>query len=358
MSKFLAALLIAIPAVSFAQAEKEEHWSVTGSAELLRTMPTEGWDPLSLRQFDGRTDGPRLINARLVIRYSDVKGRFMAYLEPWIGDATDVLTDYEPSGSRVVRNLGQAYVRFGDDSQNIEAGKFNSWIGYESPLAADNDHFSRGVLYTLAQPAYHAGVRASKQFSPNFGGTVYVVTGWSQVEGDGAFGAQGRWQADAKTAVTVGLYSGSEGDEQPNDLGSYGGIGFGVPGHARVNLVDVIVTHDVDPTLRFGLNADLAHADGSVEGSWSGIALYARKNIGDKDTVAARFGWVRDSDGLRTGMDSTVNEFILTWTHRLNEQFSVLLEGRHDWASEDLFLVAGSQKSRQTTLSAGVIFRF
>jgi len=337
---------------------QEERFSVTGSAELLRTMPIEGWDPVSLRQFDGRTDGLRLVNARLVFRYSDTKGKFMAHLEPWIGDARDVLADYEPSENDIARSFGQAYLRFGDDSANIEVGKFNSWIGYESPLAAENDHFSRGALYTLAQPAYHAGLRASKQFTPGFGASLFLVTGWSQVEGDGAFGGQARWQLDPKTAATVGLYSGQEGSDRRNYVGSYGGIGFASSGSTRVNLVDVIVTHDVDPSLRLALNADIASASGSLDGGWSGLALYAKKSLGLQNALTLRFGWVKDSDGLRTGSPAEIRELTMTWSHQLNSGLSLMLEARHDWATMNLFSVDGDLRNSQTTIGAGLVFRF
>lgn len=337
---------------------QDERFSVTGSAELLQTIPIEGRDPLSLRQFDGRTDGLRLVNARLVLRYSDTRGKFMAHLEPWIGDARDVLADYEPSESHIARSFGQAYLRFGDDSGNIEVGKFHSWIGYESPLAADNDHFSRGALYTLAQPAYHAGLRASKQFTPRFGASLFLVAGWSQAEGNGAFGGQARWQLDPKTAATVGLYSGQEGSDNRNDVGSYGGIGFASSGSTRVNLVDVIVTHDVDPSLRLAFNADVASTSGNLDGGWSGLALYARKSLGLKDALAVRFGWVNDADGLRTGSPAEIREMTMTWTHRFTSDLSLMLEARHDWASKDLFSVDGDLRKSQTTLGAGLVFRF
>jgi hypothetical protein len=55
----------------------------------------------------------------------------------------------------------------------------------EGIVAADCDHYSRPFLYTLAQPIYHLGGRASSTVGP-VAVSLYLVNGWNETEDSNA----------------------------------------------------------------------------------------------------------------------------------------------------------------------------
>jgi hypothetical protein len=314
------------------------------------------------RQFDTRNKQVRLSAVQANIVYTAPDGKFGATISPWFGDNADILFLGERSDSKIAKHLAQAYVTFTGKNVTIDAGKFYSWIGYESPESMQDDLYSRGFLYTLAQPVYHLGARLSTQINPQWGASLYGTSGWNQVQRSGGgitAGAQLRYSPTSQTSATLGFITGREGDDQPNHAGGFGGIGFGSPGTAQTDLADFILTHQATPKLKLALNADYTSAHGGGNsGTWSGVAAFARYQQDAHWGFGARLESVRDDGGLRIGQPATLGSLALGVDYAVDTHVLLRGELRHDWASASLFNSLGGPRRNQTTftLSAGVKF--
>lgn len=366
MNLYLHAISAIIAGIhSYGQDEKPSNYKITGFAEgyLGTASPNAGTGATRVgRQFDPRSRQARLSVAQVNVQYASPDGKFGFTASPWFGDNADILFLGERTDSKLAKHLAQAYVTFSGSNLTVDAGKFYSWIGYESPESIADDNYSRGFLYTLAQPVYHLGVRASTQVNPQWGASLFGTAGWNQVQRSGggiSFGAQIRFTPESKTSASLGLISGKEGDEAPNHAGSFGGIGFGSMGTAQTDLVDLVVTHQATPKLKFALNADYASAHGNGKsGTWSGLAAYAAYRHDDAWAFALRAESVRDHGGLRLGQPATVNSFTLGADYSFNTHFLLRGEFRHDWCNVSIFNSTSGLRNRQTTLNLSLAVRF
>lgn len=316
------------------------------------------------RQFDLRNEQFRLCAAQLNFLYTDPAGRFSATISPWIGDNARLLYLAEPGSSHFAKHLAQAYLTWNLNKlgASVDIGKFYSWIGYESPESWKNDLYSRGLLYTLAQPVYHTGARLTLPLNSQCGVSAFFTQGWNQSDSTGSgltLGAQLRYTPNRKTYISIGVISGKEGDTDQNRAGGFGGIGFPTAGRAQTDLADVILTYQANPRLKLALNADFAKASGGGKvGNWSGYALSAKYQATSKLSYGARIESVSDEDGLRLVQSANVNALTLGADYALNSLFMARLEYRIDWSNAALFnSSAGSSRSQGTfNLSLGVRF--
>lgn len=345
--------------------QTSDNIKVTGFAEgyLGWSSPNAGTGATRVgRQFDTRNRQGRLAAAQVNIQYTDPSGKFGATLSPWFGDNADILFLGERTDSKVAKHLAQAYITFMGNNVTVDAGKFYSWIGNESPESLSDDVYSRGFLYTLAQPVYHLGARLSTQINPQWGASLYGTAGWNQVQRPGGgitFGAQIRFAPDAKTSASLGFISGKEGDDKPNHVGGFGGIGFGSAGTAQTDLVDFIVSHQATPKLKLALNADYASAHGNGKsGTWSGVAGFARFQHDAHWAFGARIESVRDHGGLRLGQPASLGSFTLGADYAVDAQWVVRGEIRHDWSNVSLFNSTSGARRNQTTFNVSVGFKF
>lgn len=349
------------------RSEESKAWKVTGFIDAYHgwSGPRQGRGLTRAgRQFDPRNEEGRLAAAQLNITYTDPSGRFGATLSPWAGDSANLLFLTEPSDSKLAKHLAQAYLTFTDPKNglSVDLGKFYSWIGFEGAESMGDDLYSRGLLYTLAQPVYHLGARVNKQIDAKWGASAYLTNGWNQVERDGGGltgGFQIRYAPDAKTSAALGVISGPEGGYTANRVGSFGGIGYSSTGTSQTDLVDFIVSHQATDKLKLALNGDYASARGNGKsGNWSGFALIARYQHDSKLGFGARLELVRDDGGLRIGTNGTVNAFALGVDYWAHAQVLLRAEYRQDWSSVALFgSTTGPRKNQGTfTLAIGVKF--
>ncbi len=342
-------------------------WKITGFVDgywgVQSPNPGKGLTRVG-RQFDVRNEQFRLSSAQLNFLYTDPAGRFTATISPWIGDNARLLYVAEPSNSHFAKHLAQAYVTWNlsTSGATVDIGKFYSWIGYESPESWQNDLYSRGLLYTLAQPVYHTGARLTLPLNSQWGVSAFVTQGWNQSDSTGAgltLGAQLRYTPNSKTYISFGVVSGNEGDTDPNRAGGFGGIGFPTAGRARTNLADVILTYQASPRLKLALNADFAQASGAgKDGNWSGYALSGRYEATGKLSYGSRIESVSDDDGLRLGQSATVNSLTLGADYALNSLFTDRLEYRKDWSDRALFNSSSGSTKTQGTFNLALGVRF
>ena len=88
----------------------------------------------------------------------------------------------EPSGPHVFRNIGQAYLSYQADvgkGLQIDFGKFVTPLGFEVIKTKDDWNYSRSLLFSLAIPFYHMGVRATYNVNDKIALAGAVVNGWN-----------------------------------------------------------------------------------------------------------------------------------------------------------------------------------
>ena len=89
------------------------------------------------------------------------------------------------SEPRVFDYIEQAYVSFKPKKAKgleIDFGEFVSSAGAEAIESNANWNYSRSLLFALAVPCYHFGLRTSFPAGKHFTGGVQLVNGWNNIE--------------------------------------------------------------------------------------------------------------------------------------------------------------------------------
>ena len=155
----------------------------------------------------------------------------------------------EPGGSPY-QNIQEAYVSYlapAGKGLQIDAGVFVTPAGAEVIEAKDNPNYSRSLLFALAIPYYHSGVRAT--YAPNDKVSLMagLVNGWNNIvennTGKTILGSV-TLKPNAKVTVAENYIVGPE-EAKDND-------------HYR-NVSDTIVTLSPDPMATVILNYDWGH---------------------------------------------------------------------------------------------------
>lgn len=321
-------------------------------------------DTVFPRSFDNLHDRLRVNNAELTLAYNLSRVKLAATL--WLGDNADLLHDSDTTGSdfwRVTRNLYAAWTMPGSAPVTFTVGKFDTWIGLESMRSTDNPNLSNGLLFTLAEPAYHTGVKAGFELSPKVTANVAAVTGWGEsINGDPdtSIGAWFDFEPNEQSFYRFGFYSGREGSNaSTNNNGLFGGINFGSAGTSKVNLVNLLYTRVLNDSWRVAFDGVYANAqDNPNKGKWAGAAIYGWYMLNDKESVCGRFEVLDDHDGLRTGTPSNLNSLTLTYNRELADNLHGKVEFRRDMANQSFFSSDSGNRKAQTSLAVGLTLRF
>src|SRR6478752_1634310 len=161
----------------------------------------------------------------------------------------------------------QAYVSYlvpAGKGLTIDFGKFVTPAGAEVIENKDNFNYSRGLLFALAIPYYHAGVRAGYSFNDKVSLTGYLVNGWNDVRDnnkDKTVGASLTVKPSGKTTVIANYLV---GNEQADDAD-----GSGVR-----NLIDLVATYTATDKVSVLGNFDYGHDKIAGDGvDWYGVAF-------------------------------------------------------------------------------------
>jgi len=319
------------------------------------SMPTN----LAFRQFDVKHDQFALAALQVNFSKTAKEGSPMGfYLSLATGKNQEIINAAEPGGTENYRYIQQAYVSYllPKSGATVDLGKFLTWIGYEGIASAGNDAYSLSDLFYIAQPIYHTGARITAPLPSGFTGSAYYVNGWNEVEdsnGGKSYGASLN-KTFGKTSVTTSYYGGVEGSAGVN--------GFVASGETSVQLGDLIVVHQLTPTLKLALNADYAAAKGVSAGDpgghFSGIAAYVKNQFSPTIAGTVRYESVSDPNGLRTGFDAHLNSITASLEYTVNPHALFRLELRHDTANQDLFEADSGAKDQRTTLTLAHIVKF
>lgn len=307
-----------------------------------------------LRAFDTR-------DRRFSIRAADIAfdkqptadSRIGFRLDFLFGPAADYLNSDEPGNVRFYRNIHQAYISYlapvGRGLQ-IDAGKFIPWVGAEYDDANKNWNYSHGLLYNLAQPSFHAGLRAQYEFSDKVSLLTALVNGWGNIEennGGKSFGFSLAVKPTGKLSLTQGYIV---GPEQPGD-------------NRRLrHLLDSLVSYDFNDRVSVVANYDYGIERLTEGGSarWQGVAGYLRYAPTKRIAFSPRVELYYDYDGYTSGTAQRLKGMTLTGEYKFNRYLLTRLEYRREWSNQAVFERRGLPDfyKTQTTLLGSMIWSF
>jgi len=261
----------------------------------------------------------------------------------------------------------------------LDFGKFDTIVGAEVAESQDNFNYTRGILYSFAQPLFHTGLRASAELLPELTLTALAVNGWNRsldnnvgktfglqasVSPSAAFSASIAWlggpeQADFTTTTCAadtaydpgaGTCVASPGAPEQEVVVDRGGAN---DFDAWRHLFDLVLTLQPLENLAIVVNADYGmegvrpddtsiDAEPENQSHW-GAALFARLQLDEVWAIAGRGEYLNDPDGhalqytLPGGerlTDAKIATGTLTLEARPTDNLILRLEGRGDFVLE------------------------
>jgi hypothetical protein len=309
---------------------------------------------LQLRNFDVNHNAFSLNYAEVAVSkaVSDTsRGGFR--LDFGAGDTANLVNAFEPAGTDYLKYVQQAYVSYlmpVGSGLTLDFGKFVTPAGAELIENKDNYNYSRGLLFALAIPYYHAGARLGYTVNDKVSVTGFLVNGWNNVQDNNSDKTVGV-SLSVKPTATVGIIGNYlVGKEQASD----------VEGAGVRNLLDVVVTVAATDKVSLLGNFDYGSDEVDDEGvDWYGFAFGARFQATDKWAFSPRYEIFKDSDGFATGTSQTLQDITLTGEYKAAGGLLARFEFRTDFSDEDYFVKdSGALVSTQPSLSIGLIYAF
>ena len=317
------------------------------------------------RTFDVHSGSARLALAEIEIEKVPERGRFGFKLDLAGGDVQDVLHDTIQGAcpgsvssdrfwDRNVQHASLSYLAPLGSGLRVDVGKFVTHIGMETIESIKNRNFSNDWLYTYAIPFEDTGLRLNYNFTPKVYGEIYVLKGWNVTYDNNdrrSYGLSVGFTPSDKVGFTANYLGGPERNGNDRD---------------RRDLLDLQMTYTLSPTLQSAVNVDLGRDANAVssgihsrDANWGGLALYLRKNIGERFSPTLRVEYFSDPQGSASGLAQHVVD--LTWTGdiRIGGKASLLKlllrpELRYDRSDAPFFTYHDRFRDRKDQLTAAL----
>jgi Putative beta-barrel porin-2, OmpL-like. bbp2 len=314
------------------------------------------------RAFDTRANQPALGLLRLTGAHAPDPLGFR--LDLAAGDFADNYLHFDPAAtqypalSRGLSYVEQAFVTVKvpvAGGLSVDAGKFGTPVGLEDNEALTNWNYSRSLLYLLAEPSYHTGLRATLAATPSLAFSAFWVNGWDTNVLDGnamrTFAGAVTWNPSAKIEVVADYMGGPE--RAPTRLGD--------PTLAFRSMLDAYATYDLTREVSFAWTGDYGH-DATCGGvAWWGAGGYLRYRPREWVAWTVRGEHYDDSNGFTTGTRQRLAE--LTSTFELRDNVGPLavigrVEYRRDQSDARVFQTSTRLSPRQDTLGLSLLTAF
>ena len=304
------------------------------------------------RNFDTRHDQFRVSMAQIwLARAPTATSRAGYKVRLSVGPASTIVQSLEPGSSPVLQTIEEGFISYlapiGKGLQ-FDVGKFVTQHGAEVIEAKDNWNYSRSLLFSLAIPYYHSGVRATYAPNDKISFMANLVNGWNNVvENNGAktFGAQVVFKPTASLSLVQNYMA---GPEQPDNSVDWR------------QLSDTTVTYVVNPKLSVMGNYD--YGTDSVAGArvrWQGFAGYAKLQATPWLAFSPRFEIYDDASGFTTGVVQKLKEGTATLELKPNDTLMWRIEYRSEFSNTPVFKTRdGGLKTTQNSLAFGVLYSF
>ena len=309
------------------------------------------------RNFDTRHNQARFSMAQLWVTRTPVADSRVGFnVKLNGGHAADMIHGAEPStlapfDRKGAAALQQAYISYlapvGTGLQ-IDAGKFVTQHGAEVIEAKDNWNYSRSLLFALAIPYYHAGVRATYNVNDKLALMGTVVNGWNNLEdnnGAKTFGAQAIIKPIPALSIIQNYMVGAEQPDNNDDVR---------------HLFDTVATLTIAPKVSVMGNYD--YGKDSIAGagvSWQGVAGYLKVQATPWLAVIPRVEVFDDPDGFMTGTAQTFKGATVTGEFKLIEGLLARVEFRRDLSDAAVFTKdTGAAVTSQNTFGLGFLYSY
>jgi hypothetical protein len=232
----------------------------------------------------------------------------------------------------------------------IDVGKFVTNAGAEVIEAKDDFNYSRSLLFQLAIPLYHSGVRLT--YSPNDKVTLMggVINGWNVVN-DNNTAKSVMASVTFKPTGSVSIienYIG--GPEQPNDNSNWR------------TLSDTVLSYTVNPQVSLMANYDYGHDTSAADGSsvhWQGVAGYLKYQANKYVALIPRVEYYNDASGFSTGIVQNLTGATVTLEVKPADNFIWRIEYRGDFSNQSPFVNdVGTAKKNQQLFMVGFLYNF
>jgi hypothetical protein len=239
---------------------------------------------------------------------------------------------------------------------SIDMGKFGTPVGLEDNESPPNWNYSRSLLFTLAEPTYHMGARATYPVSAALAFSIFWLNGWNTnaIDGNGMRSFAGAATVKPTDHLELALVYAGGLERAPTQLGN--------PTLGFRNEFDGYLQYDLTDALKFAATADYGvEASGGGVSYW-GVGGYVQYGPLPWLGGALRGEYFDDPDGFTTGTPQRLDEatFTLQTTTRVGEA-SVIgrVEFRRDQSDRAVFPVRDEPPSpHQNTLTLGTTATF
>lgn len=226
-----------------------------------------------------------------------------------------------------LRHFGRANVSYLAPVGNgltVQAGLFNSLIGYDSLYAKDNINYTRPWIGDYS-PYLMFGVNASYPFSEQLTGTLYVINGYfhlSHPNDQPSYGGQLAYKATPRLTIKETVYY---GPEQADTSLEFWRLFFDTIVEWKSGEVTIAFEHQIG-------TENLA-VPGGPRTFWTGAMLPMRWNFHGPWSMAVRPEFYWDRNGRLTGLEQFVKAVTTTLGYRMPYQWTntiLRLEYRFD----------------------------
>jgi hypothetical protein len=303
-----------------------------------------------LRAFDVSRDSFSLNLAALTLdKRPTPESRGGFHVDFIYGSGAELIAAQDVTPNAISEHLEQAYVSYlaaPHGSLQFDVGKFETPAGLERVDPSSDWNASRSLLFALAIPRDHVGIRAVYTPVPMLTVTGLVSNGWSdrtENGGEKIAGVSASLRPAGAVSVT-GTYLG--GPETSRDLDGWR------------DLFDGVITARVANVVRLAFNTDIGK-DRRTRQTWQGAAAYVRFQISDWLAITPRVEALRDHEGFMTGIAQDLQEGTATVEFRPTQGALLRLEYRVDVADRPYFLENVSTTVRtQSIVAANCVFVF
>ena len=244
----------------------------------------------------------------------------------------------------------------------LKAGKFVTLLGYEVIESPNNLNFSRGYLFSLADPAHHdrrARLLHVHGLAQRAGGAGARLGPLQERQFRAVGHRPDRVHADEGLSTALNCIVGPEISGDKNPIRWVVDLTANYTGTRNFTLRLQLRLRLAGRTTCFSASQDL----GNRIAQWYGIAAYAAYDFLKDFRVALRQEWFNDVDGVRTGTVGGVTLFSTTATLQYNIWKGLYARGeyRHDNANEAEFgcrPATACMKKSQDTISVSLYYKF
>jgi hypothetical protein len=282
---------------------------------------------------------------------TDSRGGFRIDLD--YGQAAGMVAGFEPTGSSTTvlnQNIQQAYASYlapaGKGTIQLDFGKFVTQHGAEVIETKDNWNYSRSLLFSLAIPYYHMGVRLA--YNPNdkmtFGANI--SNGWNNVVDNNSGKTAGFMAILKPTSALTYTANYMVGPEQTST------------NDPVRNLFDTTIAYTATPQVSVMANYDFGK---EADTKWQGIGVYLKYSPNAWFALVPRYEFLKDKDGFMTLASQNIQEFTLTAEFKHKDGVMMRVEYRGDFSNLDggYFLKDTSElKKNQNVFTVGWVYAF